>query len=85
MACTAYASGPVARAESGPSWLKSAARLRVKLQPKARQSHLLRYRDERGDGWADIIGMLTMHPEARRRVVPLLGEIEGGDSDPAEL
>jgi hypothetical protein len=29
-------------------------------------SQLLRYRDERGDDWADIIDMLTMHPEARR-------------------
>jgi len=27
-------------------------------------SQLLRYRDERGDGWADIIDRLTMHPEA---------------------
>ena len=23
----------------------------------------MRYRDERGDDWADIIDMLTMHPE----------------------
>ena len=36
----------------------------------------MRYRDERGDDWADIIDMLTMHPEARRKVVRLLGEIE---------
>ena len=45
----------------------------------------MRYRDERGDDWADIIDMLTMHPEARRKVVRLLGELEaagtaGGDS-----
>ena len=39
-------------------------------------SHLLRYRDGRGDDWADIIDMLTMHPEARRKVVRLLGGIE---------
>jgi hypothetical protein len=39
-------------------------------------SQLLRYRDERGDDWADIIDMLTMHPEERRRVARLLGEIE---------
>ena len=39
-------------------------------------SQLLRYRDERGDEWADIIDMLTMHPEARRRVVRLLAEID---------
>jgi hypothetical protein len=48
-------------------------------------SDLLRYRDGHGDDWADTIDMLTMHPEARRRVVRLLGEIEPGDSDPAEL
>jgi hypothetical protein len=39
-------------------------------------SWLLRYRDGHGDDWADIIDMLTMHPEARRQVVRLLGEIE---------
>ena len=39
-------------------------------------SQLLRYRDERGDDWTDIIDMLTMHPEARRRVVRMLGLIE---------
>ena len=37
---------------------------------------LMRYRDENGQRWADIIDMLTMHPEARRRVVRLLAEIE---------
>jgi len=47
-------------------------------------SQLLRYRDGRGDDWADIIDILTMHPETRRRVVRLLGELEaagtaGGD------
>ena len=30
-------------------------------------SQLLRYRDGHGDDWADIIDMLTMHPEERRR------------------
>jgi len=39
-------------------------------------SWLLRYRDGHGDDWADIIDMLTMHPEARRRVARLLGEID---------
>ena len=38
-------------------------------------SQLLRFRDRTGD-WADIIDMLTMHPEARRKVVRLLGEID---------
>jgi hypothetical protein len=39
-------------------------------------SQLLRYRDGHGDDWADIIDLLTMYPEARRKVVRLLGEIE---------
>jgi hypothetical protein len=38
-------------------------------------SALMRYRDGRGNDWADIIDMLMMHPEARRKVVRLLGEI----------
>lgn len=42
-------------------------------------SELLRYQDERGDDWGDIVDVLTMHPEARRRVVRLLGEIEAVD------
>jgi hypothetical protein len=39
-------------------------------------SQLLRYRDERGDDWADIIDMLTLYPEGRRRVVRVLGDLE---------
>ena len=39
-------------------------------------SQLMRYRDKRGDDWADIIDMLTMYPEERRRVARLLEEIE---------
>jgi hypothetical protein len=39
-------------------------------------SQLLRYRGGQGDDWADIIDMLTMFPEKRRRVVRLLGELE---------
>jgi hypothetical protein len=35
----------------------------------------MRYRDENGKGWADIIDFLTMWPDARRRVVRLLGEL----------
>jgi hypothetical protein len=38
-------------------------------------SQLLRYRDGHGDDWADIIDMLTMGPDNRRRVVQVLGEI----------
>jgi hypothetical protein len=39
-------------------------------------SELMRYRDERGDDWADIIDMLTLHPQARRTVVRMLADIE---------
>ena len=39
-------------------------------------SSLMRYRDQNGQAWSDIIDMLTMHPEARRKVVRLLGEIQ---------
>ena len=39
-------------------------------------SQLLRYRDGHSDDWTDIIDMLTMHPEERRRVVRLLGELD---------
>ena len=41
---------------------------------------LLRYRDERADDWADIVDLLTMWPEARRRVVRMLGQmsVRGG-------
>jgi hypothetical protein len=39
-------------------------------------SQLLRYRDGHGDDWADIIDMLTMHPEARRMLARMLAEID---------
>ena len=41
-------------------------------------SQLLRYRDQRGNDWADIIDLLTMHPEERRLVARLLAEIDAG-------
>jgi hypothetical protein len=43
---------------------------------RAQGQKLLRYHDKNGYDWADIIDMLTMHPEERRRVARLLGEIE---------
>jgi hypothetical protein len=43
-------------------------------------SQLLRYRDGHGDDWADIIDMLTMHPEERRMVARLLAEIEASNT-----
>jgi hypothetical protein len=39
-------------------------------------SRLMRYRDQNGQDWADIIDFLTLWPEARKRVVQLLAEIE---------
>lgn len=39
-------------------------------------SRLLRYRDGRGDDRADIIDVLTMHPDARRQVARVLGELD---------
>jgi hypothetical protein len=39
-------------------------------------STLLQYGDHNGREWADVIDLLTMHPDERRRVVRLLGEIE---------
>jgi hypothetical protein len=39
-------------------------------------AQLMRYRDENGQRWADVIDFLTMYPEARRRVVRMLGEID---------
>ena len=44
-------------------------------------SQLFRYGDGRGDDCADIIDFLTMHPETRRKVVRLLGEIEANRGD----
>jgi hypothetical protein len=37
----------------------------------------MRYRDGSTEDWADIIDMLTLHPEERRRVARLPGELEG--------
>ena len=39
-------------------------------------SRLMRYRDQDGQDWADIIDFLTMYPDARRQVVRILGELE---------
>jgi hypothetical protein len=40
--------------------------IRDQADRDAVSSRLMRSRDERGDDWADIIHMVTMHPEARR-------------------
>jgi hypothetical protein len=39
-------------------------------------SRLMRYGDQNGQDWADIIDFLTMHPDALRRVARLLAEME---------
>jgi hypothetical protein len=39
-------------------------------------TELLHCGDRNGREWADVIDLLTMHPDARRRVVRLLGELE---------
>jgi hypothetical protein len=39
-------------------------------------SQLLRYREERGTAWADLVDRLSLDPELRRRYVRLLGELE---------
>jgi hypothetical protein len=36
----------------------------------------MRYRDQNGQDWADIIDLLTMYPQARRRVVRVIAEID---------
>jgi hypothetical protein len=56
------------------------ALIRDQADRDAIASQLLRYRDENGQRWADVIDVLTMHPEERRRVARLLGEIEAGRS-----
>jgi hypothetical protein len=49
--------------------------MRDKSDPDAIASRLMRYRDQNGQDWADIIDFLTMHPEARRQVACPLGEM----------
>jgi hypothetical protein len=39
-------------------------------------NELLRYGDANGDGWADVIDTLTMYPDARRKGVRVLAEID---------
>jgi hypothetical protein len=51
--------------------------IRDQADRDAISSRLMRYRGQNGQGWADIIDMLTMHPELRQRVVRLLAEIDG--------
>jgi hypothetical protein len=36
----------------------------------------MRCSDQNGQDWADIVDCLTMYPDARRRIVRLLGDID---------
>ena len=38
---------------------------------------ILRYGDASGNGWADVIDMLTMYPDVRRQAVRILAEVGG--------
>jgi hypothetical protein len=53
-------------------------RYRIADQPDRDEvaTTLLHYGDRNGAGRADVIDLLTMHSEVRRRVVRLLGELE---------
>jgi hypothetical protein len=50
--------------------------IRDQADRDAISSRLMRYRDQNGQDWADIIDFLTMWPDARRQVVRVLGELE---------
>jgi hypothetical protein len=69
-----------ARRSSGPSTPARDDLRRVLIRDQADRdaisSRLMRYRDQNGQDWADIIDFLTMWPDARRRLARILGEIE---------
>jgi len=54
--------------------------IRDQADRDAISSRLMRYRDQNGQDWADIIDFLTMHPDARREVARVLGEISSDRS-----
>jgi hypothetical protein len=39
----------------------------------------MRYGDQTGQDWADIVDLLTMYPDVRRRVARILSELEAAD------
>jgi hypothetical protein len=55
--------------------------IRDQAHRDANASRLMRYRDQNGQDWADIIDFLTMYPDSRRRVVRTLGELTA-ETDP---
>jgi hypothetical protein len=50
--------------------------IRDQADRDAISSRLMRYRDQNGQDWADIIDFLTMWPDARRQVVRVLAEVD---------
>jgi hypothetical protein len=74
---TSYTPSKTSGEEAGNSRCNTAL-TRDQADRDAIASQLLRHRDGRGDDWADIIDMLTMHPDARRKVVRLLGTLMCG-------
>jgi hypothetical protein len=52
--------------------------IRDEADRDAISSQLMRYRDENGQGWADIIDLLTMYLDARRWVIRI-GRTKGMD------
>jgi hypothetical protein len=50
--------------------------IRDQADRDAISSRLMRYGDENGQRWADLVELLTMYPDARRHVARLLGEID---------
>jgi hypothetical protein len=48
--------------------------IRDRADREAISSRLMRYRDQNGQDWADMIDFLTMWPDARRQAVRFSGE-----------
>ena len=52
--------------------------IREQADRDAIASQLLRFRDERGTAWANLVDQLSFDPDLRGRYVRLLGEVETG-------
>jgi hypothetical protein len=74
--CMTTASEPSRNARSEARDDLRSVLIRDQADRDAISSRLMRYRDQNGQDWADIIDSLTMWSDARRRVVRLLGEID---------
>jgi hypothetical protein len=62
-------------APSAPERLRNVL-IRDHADRDATAMELMRHRDENEQRWAHVIDFLTMHPDARRLVVRVLGEID---------